>query len=194
MITILFVRRDKRITGLIHYKWIGGTGFQSIFEMFWTIIYACVSKTNVVSGRMSATIWTGVTSGSRCSNKRLNVTTLTHWRAQSELKSEMLRITLRTMGAKGNFPNGEGLGPEPISPQSSRRDLSNDQPMDQPFKEWHPHRMKTGLRNQPIGKKASMLALPLLRYNAAASQQENIRGASVNDQSRPVASSPTAPN
>ena len=40
MITILFVRRDKRITGLIHYKWIGGTGFQSIFEMFWTRIYA----------------------------------------------------------------------------------------------------------------------------------------------------------
>ena len=30
----LVVRRDKRITGLIRYKRIGGTEFQSIFEMF----------------------------------------------------------------------------------------------------------------------------------------------------------------
>ena len=30
----------------------------------------------------------------------------------------------------------------------------------QPFKVWHPPRMKTGLRNQPIGRKVSMFALP----------------------------------
>jgi hypothetical protein len=113
---------------------------------------------------------------------------------QNGLKSEMLCITLRTMGAKSNFPHGEGLAPEPIPPQASRRHLSNDQLMDQPFHEWHPHRMKTGLRNHPIGRKASMVILPLLRYKAAASQNENTRGAPVNDQSRLVASSPTVPN
>jgi hypothetical protein len=113
---------------------------------------------------------------------------------QNGLKSEMPCITLRTMGAKSNFPHGEGLDPEPIPPQASRRHLSNDQPMDQPFNEWHPHRMKTGLRNHPIGRKASMVILPLLRYKAAASQNENTRGAPVNDQSRLVASSPTVPN
>jgi hypothetical protein len=32
----------------------------------------------------------------------------------------------------------------------------------QPFKVWHPPRMKTGLRNQPIGRKVSMFALPPL--------------------------------
>jgi hypothetical protein len=32
----------------------------------------------------------------------------------------------------------------------------------QPFKVWHPPRMKTGLRNQPIGRKVSMFALPSL--------------------------------
>jgi hypothetical protein len=32
----------------------------------------------------------------------------------------------------------------------------------QPFKVWHPPRMKTGLRNQPIGRKVSMFALPAL--------------------------------
>jgi hypothetical protein len=32
----------------------------------------------------------------------------------------------------------------------------------QPFKGWHPPRMKTGLRNQPIGRKVSMFALPPL--------------------------------
>ena len=117
-----------------------------------------------------------------------------HRYVQNGLKSEMLCITLRTMGAKSNFPHGEGLGPEPIPPQASRRHLSNDQLMDQPFNEWHPHRMKTGLRNHPIGRKASMVILPLLRYKAAASQTENTRGAPVNDQSRLVASSPTVPN
>jgi hypothetical protein len=32
----------------------------------------------------------------------------------------------------------------------------------QPFKVWHPPRMKTGLRNHPIGRKVSMFALPPL--------------------------------
>jgi hypothetical protein len=27
----------------------------------------------------------------------------------------------------------------------------------QPFREWHPSRMKTGLRNQPIGRKIAIL-------------------------------------
>jgi hypothetical protein len=30
----------------------------------------------------------------------------------------------------------------------------------QPFKGWHPPRMKTGLRNHPIGRKVSIFALP----------------------------------
>jgi hypothetical protein len=93
-------------------------------------------------------------------------------------------ITLRTMGAKSNFPNGEGLGPEPIPAQSSRSHLSNEQVMDQPFNEWHPHRMKTALRNHLVGRKASMVALPLLGYDAAAQQLQNTRDAPVNDQSR----------
>src|ERR1700737_2462070 len=102
-------------------------------------------------------------------------------------------ITLGTMGAKSNLPNGEGVGREPIPPQSSRRHLSNDQLIYQPFNEWHPHGMKTGLRNHPIGRKASMLALPLLGYNAASPQLENTRGAPSNDQS-PSRSTPTVAN
>jgi hypothetical protein len=30
----------------------------------------------------------------------------------------------------------------------------------QPFKVWHPPRMKTGLRNHPIGRKVAITALP----------------------------------
>jgi hypothetical protein len=30
----------------------------------------------------------------------------------------------------------------------------------QPFKVWHPPRMKTGLRNHPIGRKIALTALP----------------------------------
>src|SRR5271165_2679164 len=95
----------------------------------------------------------------------------------------MLGITLVTMGAKRNFPNGERPDPEPIPAQSPSRHLSNDQMMDQPFNEWHPHRMKTAFRNHPVGRKASMVALPLLGYNAAAPQHQKTRGAPVNDQS-----------
>jgi hypothetical protein len=36
----------------------------------------------------------------------------------------------------------------------------------QPFKVWHPPRMKTGLRNQPIGRRVSMVALPPLGTSA----------------------------
>jgi hypothetical protein len=36
------------------------------------------------------------------------------------------------------------------------RDFQNDAMSAQPFKVWHPSRLKTGLRNRPIGKKFSM--------------------------------------
>src|SRR5271157_2845513 len=80
------------------------------------------------------------------------------------------------MGAKSNVPNGERLGPEPIPAQSSSRHLSNDQIIGQPFNEWHPHRMKTASRNHPVGRKASMVALSLLGYNAAVPQLQKTRG------------------
>src|SRR5271157_3274503 len=88
------------------------------------------------------------------------------------------------MGAKSNVPNGERLGPEPIPAQSSSRHLSNYQIIGQPFNEWHPHRMRTALRNHPVGRKASMVALSLLGYNAAVPQLQKTRGgAPVNNQS-----------
>jgi hypothetical protein len=42
-------------------------------------------------------------------------------------------------------------------------DLSNDQVTIRPFKVWDPPRMKTGLRNHPIGRKVSVIALPASR-------------------------------
>ncbi len=99
----------------------------------------------------------------------------------------MLCITLRIMGAKNNILNGDVPGAEPVPLQSSSRHLSNDQPTNQPFNEWHPHRLKTGLRNHPIGRKAPMIAPPFLGYNGVDSQLANTRGALVNNQSGPVA-------
>jgi hypothetical protein len=46
------------------------------------------------------------------------------------------------------------------------KDLPKDQVTVQPFKEWHPPRMKTGLRNQPIGRKVAIIALPGKRNRA----------------------------
>jgi hypothetical protein len=46
------------------------------------------------------------------------------------------------------------------------KDLPKDQLTVQPFKAWHPPRMKTGLRNQPIGRKVAIIALPEKRNRA----------------------------
>ena len=46
----------------------------------------------------------------------------------------------------------------------------------QPFKVWHPPRMKTGLRNQPIGRKVSMFALPPLGTVAVSPKMKTSAG------------------
>src|SRR5271166_374417 len=56
------------------------------------------------------------------------------------------------------------------------RDLLNDQVTVQPLKVWHPSRLKTGLRNHPIGRKVSIIAFSAPGYNGAASNLENARG------------------
>lgn len=59
--------------------------------------------------------------------------------------------SMTRLAAKTILPSGNGLGSK--STPLSRRDLPNDQVRVQPFKVWHPSRMKTGLRNHPIGRK-----------------------------------------
>jgi hypothetical protein len=39
------------------------------------------------------------------------------------------------------------------------KELSNDQVTIRPFKAWNPPRMKTGLRNHPIGRKVSVITV-----------------------------------
>jgi hypothetical protein len=51
---------------------------------------------------------------------------------------------IESIPASKRFVEGEKM-PDP-------RDLLNKGTI-QPFKAWHPSRMKTGLRNQPIGRK-----------------------------------------
>ena len=90
------------------------------------------------------------------------------------------------MGAKIDFANGNGPSPEPIPAQSSKRQLSDDGLVNQPFNEWRPHRMKTGLTNHPIGRRGVMIGLPVFAYNGAASRLENAGGVPVDNHSRPV--------
>jgi hypothetical protein len=82
--------------------------------------------------------------------------------------------SMSRLGAKTILPSGNGLGSEPIP--LSTRDLPNDQVMVLPIKVWHPSRMKTGLRNHPIGRKVSTIAFSAPGYNGAASNLENARG------------------
>jgi hypothetical protein len=91
------------------------------------------------------------------------------------------------MGDKIDLRSGDGRQMEPTPSQSSKRQLSSVGLTNQPFNEWRPHQMKTGLMNHPIGRKASIIGLPILGYNGAPSQPENARGTLVSDQSRPVA-------
>jgi hypothetical protein len=43
------------------------------------------------------------------------------------------------------------------------------------IQEWHPHRMKAGLRNHPIGRKTSIISRILFGYTGEVSQLENSR-------------------
>jgi hypothetical protein len=70
----------------------------------------------------------------------------------ADLMGRVLSMASMTrLAAKAILPSGNGLGSK--STPLSTRDLPNDQIRVQPFKVWHPSRMKTGLRNHPIGRK-----------------------------------------
>jgi hypothetical protein len=56
-----------------------------------------------------------------------------------------------------DMPAGAGVKTQPSA------DLSNDQVTIQPFKVWDPPRMKTGLRNHPIGRKVPLIILSASR-------------------------------
>src|SRR5271165_1779519 len=60
------------------------------------------------------------------------------------------------VGPKVDLADSNGLRPERTDFQSSTNNSSKDQP---PFNEWHPHRMKTGLRNHFIGKKVLIIGV-----------------------------------
>jgi hypothetical protein len=52
--------------------------------------------------------------------------------------------------------------PATIEQEGTKRLHAKDLPnaTTQPFKVWHPPRMKTGLRNHPIGRKVEIVPLP----------------------------------
>jgi hypothetical protein len=91
------------------------------------------------------------------------------------------------MSDKIDLRIGDDSHIEPAPSQSSKKQLSNGGLTNQPFNEWRPKQMKTGLKNHSIGRKASIIGLSLLGYKGAPSQLENAHGTLVSDQSRPVA-------
>jgi hypothetical protein len=93
--------------------------------------------------------------------------------------ASMTRLAAKTILPSGNGLNREGDAGRPdCDPDTmpnirlEQEDLQNEQVRVQPFKVWHPSRMKTGLRNHPIGRKVwrTMAPLPSSKMREAESR------------------------